>query len=189
MKCLPPSPHSLTFSPSLILNQINHIVFPKKNKALKIKEEANEMVRARKFEKATSLYSQAIEESDDLFVLYLNKSVVELDLKNPEQALTDALNGLERSPFEKFPKGFLREGNALLALNRYSGLFFLLFLFSLSIFLFFFKKNHEISEAASALCTFYHLSDLKVQPLVLEKIKVILKQPGQFFIIEISINF
>jgi len=113
-------------------------VFPKKNKALKIKEEANEMVRARKFEKATALYSQAIEESDDLFVLYLNKSVVELDLKNPEQALTDALNGLERSPFEKFPKGFLREGNALLALNRYSGFFFFVFLFSLSIFLFFF---------------------------------------------------
>jgi len=79
-------------------------------------------MKAKEYEEAAERYLKAIELAPNLFNLHLNRSAALLELGRREEALQEALEGLDTAPFKKFPKALYRVGSALAALARLEGL-------------------------------------------------------------------
>jgi len=80
------------------------------------REEGNAMFLAKDYRKALALYSEGLNHKPLDHLLYGNRSACYLLLNEAEKALDDALQAIRISP--NWAKGYLREAQALVALNR-----------------------------------------------------------------------
>ncbi|KAG5437919.1 hypothetical protein PCANB_000265 [Pneumocystis canis] len=76
-----------------------------------IREKANLLFSAKKYEEAIKLYDEAISISKDNYLLYSNRSACYASLKNFDEALKDAIKCIELKP--DWAKGWSRKAAAL----------------------------------------------------------------------------
>ena len=85
-----------------------------------LKMRGNEMFRQNRFRDATALYTEAINADPQNFRLYCNRSASRLQ-SGPDtypDALIDAMTAVSLNPY--WPKSYLRLGNALRVMSRFS---------------------------------------------------------------------
>ena len=80
------------------------------------KEQGNEMFKAKNFEKAVEFYGQAIQENPTDHTIYGNRSASYHNLKEYENALSDADKCIELKG--DWSKGYQRKGMALHGLHK-----------------------------------------------------------------------
>lgn len=96
--------------------QVQQVGEINQEEAERLRLEGNEAFKAGRLEDAVQLYTRAIEADGTNSVIYSNRAQVYLNLKNFEQAVSDARISRTLSPMN--PKAFYREGTALNALGR-----------------------------------------------------------------------
>ncbi len=84
---------------------------------LKLKEEGNKLFKEGNFAKAREKYTEALKHDSSNSVIYSNRSLTSIKMKDYELALTDATESIKHNP--KWSKGFLRKVVALQGLNRH----------------------------------------------------------------------
>lgn len=85
--------------------------------AAALKAQANAAFSAKDFEKASELYTKAIEADPTNHVLFSNRSASKSSLKDYQGALEDAEKAIELD--KSFVKGYVRKGAALHGLKKY----------------------------------------------------------------------
>jgi serine/threonine-protein phosphatase 5 len=86
------------------------------NEAEILKQEANKLFAAHKFNASIDLYTQAIELAPSA-ILYANRAFAHIKLENYGSALMDAAKAIELDP--TYVKAYYRRGTAHLALGKY----------------------------------------------------------------------
>lgn len=86
--------------------------------AVKLKEEGNKLYKEGNFIEAHKKYSQALKHDSTNSVIYSNRSLVSIKLKNYECALSDAVECIKHDP--QWFKGFLRKAVALEGLGKHN---------------------------------------------------------------------
>lgn len=84
----------------------------------RLKEEGNELFKGGNFIEAHEKYSEALKHDSLNSVIYSNRSLTSIKLKNYELALSDALECIKHNP--GWSKGFVRKAVALEGLCRHS---------------------------------------------------------------------
>ncbi len=84
----------------------------------KLKAEGNELFKKGRFEEAVSKYSEALEHNPDNAVLYSNRSLSYLKLKNCQKALDDSNECICKDP--KWIKGYVRRTLAYQGLGNHA---------------------------------------------------------------------
>ena len=97
-------------------------------KSLKLKEEGNKAFKEKKFKKAISLYSEAIEETRGIMYLYTNRAMAYLQTEEYNKAIEDCNRVIEyyelfeeelNKNVDTYTKALLRKAKALLAIKDY----------------------------------------------------------------------
>lgn len=101
---------------SSVLNHFNGITNPSE-KALKIKDEANQFFNDQVYTVAIKLYTKAIELDKDVAVFYGNRSMAYLRKELYGSALEDAEKALQIDP--NYTKGYYRRATANMALGKF----------------------------------------------------------------------
>jgi len=83
--------------------------------ATALKDEGNKALHEHHFEKATELYSQAIELSPTA-ILYANRAMAAIRMENYGMAIQDAEAAIDLDP--NYLKAFYRRGSAKYALGK-----------------------------------------------------------------------
>ncbi|VBB33344.1 unnamed protein product [Acanthocheilonema viteae] len=88
-----------------------------RDKLLTLSDVANRAFYDGNFEKALTLYNEAIQLHPTNFILYSNRSAIFFRLRYFHQSLADAQQALALNP--KWAKGYLRKGNALRGIGEF----------------------------------------------------------------------
>ena len=89
--------------------------------ATALKDEGNKALHEHHFEKATELYSQAIE-LNPTAILYANRAMAAIRMENYGMAIQDAEAAIDLDP--NYLKAFYRRGSAKYALGKVRILFY-----------------------------------------------------------------
>ena len=87
-----------------------------RERALRLKDEANSLFVAKKFQEALTLYEEASREDPTNAMILCNRAFTHIKLENYGQALADADQCLELDP--TFIKAYYRRGTARMALGK-----------------------------------------------------------------------
>ena len=90
-------------------------------KVISLRNEANKVFSSGDYQNAMKMYNVAFSESSDDHLILSNRSVTHLRLNNLIAALEDANHAVALRP--DWPKGYLRKGQALKALNQHEEAF------------------------------------------------------------------
>jgi serine/threonine-protein phosphatase 5 len=88
-----------------------------KTRAVRLKDRANELFKAHKFQEATDVYSQAIELDPTNVVFYSNRSLGNLKLELYGLALDDASKAIDLD--RSYLKGYYRRASANMAMGKF----------------------------------------------------------------------
>jgi len=83
-----------------------------------IKNRAKGSLASKNYPEAVALYSKAIELRPNDAILFANRSLCNLSMSKPQEALSDADKAVEYD--NTYVKGYYRKGMALIGLQRYS---------------------------------------------------------------------
>ncbi|XP_069131502.1 LON peptidase N-terminal domain and RING finger protein 3-like [Argopecten irradians] len=102
---------------NVLLKQKIEVWFPSQCRALQLKSEGNVYFERRDFERAITLYNEAISLAPNDHLLLSNRSHAYVALDKNEEALRDGELVIKLRP--DWPKGYFRKGCALYGLGRY----------------------------------------------------------------------